>query len=280
MNASAPAPRLPAQILAAIGERTGRDARIEPLAGLSGRTVARVRGPRGSVVVKGPASAPEVAVARRLSGWLGRHGVRTPEVFAVIDTAQAGSWIVMEHLPRPLPRERWGDDDVVATLRTLHGLAPDLVEPLPGRYRPRWDEAMTTRAATTLAGDDAFVSQLRVLATRAQPLFEPRCVVSGDPNPLNWRIDDAGRPVLLDLERITVADPALDLAILLPGLPDRAATSAVISSYGAGAPTVDDVLLAKAWSVVELAATKADARPVRDVLAQLVPAFGDWVAEL
>ena len=188
--------------------------------------MARVQGTSRSVVVKGPVSTPEVEVARHFPELLLRHGVRVPRVFATPEAVDAGTWIVMEHLPDPLPQHRWGvDAQVIAMLRGLHTLPPDVVEELPGRYLPRWDDALTASAAAALGADDAVVGRLTVLAKRAQPLFDPRCVVSGDPNPLNWRVDGEQRPVLLDLERITVASPALDLAIVLAGLPDRSGGS-------------------------------------------------------
>lgn len=274
-------PSLPPEVLAAASACAGGITRIESLGGLSGRIVARVQGTGRSVVAKGPVSTPEVEVARRFPELLLRHGVRVPRVFATPETADDGTWIVMEYLPDPLPQGRWGaDEQVIAMLRALHTLPSDAVEDLPGRYLPGWDDALTASAASTLGADDAVVDRLAVLAERAQPLFDPRCVVSGDPNPLNWRVDGEQCPVLLDLERLTVASPALDLAIVLAGLPDRAAAAAVTAAYGSGAPTVDEVLLAKAWSVVELAATAADGTPAHDVVMYVRPAFFSWLEQL
>lgn len=281
MNSSDGVARLPSEVLSAAGVRTGRVARVERFGGLSGRVVAGVHGTNGSVVVKGPSPAAEVEVARRLPELLARHGVRIPKVFCVLDTADAGTWIVMQYLPRPLPRDRWGaDEQVIATLRSLHTIPPDTVDNLPERYRPKWDDSMTAGAAATLGTDDAVISRLTVLAERAQPLFDEQCVVSGDPNPLNWRVNDESDPILLDLERISLATPALDLAIALAGLPDRASAAAVISAYGAGAPTVDEVLLAKAWSVAELAAKAVHDSLAHDAIMQLRPALLPWLEQL
>lgn len=273
--------RLPPGVIHAAESVVGAVASLEPLGGLSGRTVVRAEGPEGAVVLKGPVPAAEAAAARGLSEELARHGVRTPQLYAVVEPRGAGTWLVMEHLPEPLPRERWGaDPEVVATLRGLHDMPHGLVSALPERYRPRWDAAMTANAAELLGADSSTRALLSELADRAQDLFEPRHVVSADPNPRNWRIDGDGRLVLLDLERITLATAALDLAILLPGLPDRAAAAAVVSSYGKTAPPVDDVLVAKAWSVVELAATGPDDAAVRDVVVQVAPAFLSWLQQL
>jgi aminoglycoside phosphotransferase (APT) family kinase protein len=271
---------LPAEVLRAAEHRTGAVAWIELLGGLSGRTVRAVHGEDASVVVKGPAPAPEVAVARGLRSTLGHHGVRTPTVFAVIETQGAGTWIVQEYLARPLPRERWGADaEVIGMLRALHAVPPGAVDGLPDQYRPSWDDVLTSAAAASLAADNATTDRLQQLARRAWPLFVPRLVISADPNPLNWRIDDHDRPVLLDWERITVASPAIDLAIVLPGLPDRASVAAVRAVYGEGAPSTDEVLLAKAWSVVEFAASAPPGGPNHDVTASIREEFLRWLQQ-
>lgn len=272
---------LPTRVLAAAAEHTGQVVRSEPLGGLSERTVVLLHGDRGSVVVKGPAPPAELAVARWPGGFLGQHGVTTPQVLRVVDTTGSGSWVVMEHLPRALPRERWGaDEHVVAVLRALHTVPTHLVASLPGRYRPAWDDALTAAATSALGADSTLRDRLMALCESAQRLFDPQCVVSADPNPLNWRLDEQDRPVLLDLERITLGTPALDLAIALPGLPDRASAAAMGAAYGAGAPSVDDILLAKVWSVVEFAAQAAADTRAQQAIADLLDAFPYWLDQL
>jgi thiamine kinase-like enzyme len=46
------------------------------------------------------------------------------------------------------------------------------------------------------------------------------CNISGDPNPTNWGIRDNGDLVLFDFERIGYGNPAIDLAITIPGFGD------------------------------------------------------------
>ncbi|MBE1878419.1 phosphotransferase family protein [Myceligenerans pegani] len=272
---------LPAAVVTAVARHAGGVEGIERLGGLSGRTVVAVHGRWRTVVVKGPVTRVEVAAATELVDPLARHGVRVPRTLAVVDATgdSAGDdWVVMEHLPRALPRERWGADGrVVDMLRGLHAMPRELVEHLSDRYRPRWDPSLTAAACVALDADQATAGRLADLAERAQDLFFPDRVVSGDPNPLNWRLDDHDSPVLVDWERITVASPAIDLAIVLPGLPDREAAASMVAAYGNDALGVDDILLAKAWTVVELAATAAAGSAAREVIEQIRASFLDWL---
>ncbi len=271
---------LPEEVLAALRAEVGAIASVDALGGLSGRTVAAVHGARGSLVVKGPAAAPEVAVATDLAAVLTDRGVRTPRTL-VIETAASAAWLLMEYLPEPLPRERWGADErVVGVLRALHSVPVDLVAGVGGRYRPGWDAALTSAAVTALDGDAALTDRLSRLAARSAHLFEPVAVVSGDPNPLNWRVDSSGAPVLLDWERLTLAHPAVDLGILLPGLADGEGAAAVAAVYGDPDLSAEDLLLAKAWSVVELAATAEPGTDARELIESIRDAVLSWFERL
>lgn len=272
---------LPEEVLEAAVARTGWPVRVARLGGMSGRTVARVHGDAGSVVAKGPVLEREAGAARWLAEPLARYGVRTVRVFSVLDTGRTGTWIVMEYLAAALPRERWGSDiEVIATLRAMHQVPRGTVANLAHRYRPKWDDATTVDAGRALGTDRVLIHRLTELAERAQPLFEEQNAIVGDPNPLNWRLDEDGHPVLVDLERLTVATPAIDLAIVMPGLPDRESAAEMIRRYGAGVVKVDDVLLAKAWSVVELAATAPHGSPASHVVTQIRASFLSWLGQI
>src|SRR5690606_41483087 len=196
----------------------GEPRRGETLGGLSGRRVVALHGDGATVVVKGPAPAAEVAVLGDFAPGLARLGVRTPRLHAVVEAE--GPWLVMEHLPDPLPQERWGaDPEVLAVLRRLHAAPVEPVLALPGRYRPRWDRDLTDAATRALALDGATSDRLDRLARRSAALFEPRGVVSGDPTPRNWRRAPDGAPVPPALARGTAARPAAHLATRRPGLP-------------------------------------------------------------
>ncbi|MCB8044061.1 hypothetical protein JM654_06985 [Microbacterium oxydans] len=107
MNAlkTAKAPKeIPVEVLRSAARVGGRLKGFEWLGGLSGRSVAALHGVSASVVVKGPAVAAEVEIAGRLAGDFERHGIRTPTIFAIVETSSAGTWLVMERLPTRCPK--------------------------------------------------------------------------------------------------------------------------------------------------------------------------------
>lgn len=247
---------------------------------MSGRTVLAVRG-RRTVVVKGPVRPAEEMVAGSLGDDLRRHGVRLPRTLAVVTTSDDGTWLVLEHVPDALPRGRWGADrDVVQVLQRFHALPPTLLDGLPDRYRPRWDDAMTDSALTALESSSDTRSAISDAQRRAEVALVGNRVISGDPNPMNWRVGAHGDPVPLDLERITLGAPALDLAILLPGLPARADAERLVTQYaalGGDAVAVGDVMVAKAFTVVELAAGSLPGTAAREAVHHLSTQLGAWL---
>lgn len=258
---------VPGGVLAEVERLVGHPYDATPLAGLSGATVVEVVGPCGRVVVKGPVGPAERHVTTVLEPALREGGVRIARCLAVVEQPR-GPWLVLEHLPRAWPRERWGaDPEALAVLCSLHAIDGSLPASVPGRFAPSWDDRLTRRAADLLG-----VAGLDDLQRRAGRLFEPVTVVSADPNPLNWRLDTDGRACLVDQGRLTLARPELDLAILLPGLPTRADVEEVVAAYGDGDP--DLVLLAKLWTVVEL----VDSPDGKEVARRLAPDLREWCA--
>lgn len=276
-------PGLPDDVVTAVVDLVGAPQAVEELGGLSARRVVAVQGTRERVAVKGPVDPPELAVAGQLGQVLRRQGVPLPETLSTIAASDGGVWLVLESLPDPLPRDRWGaDPETLTALSRLHSVDPSVLDGLPGRYQPRWDDRLD-RAGAILGLGPAEREVVDGLGTNAHRLTEPSRVVSGDPNPLNWRLDASGGVVLVDWERITVASPALDLAIMLPGFPDLAtARDAVVRyrSFG-GAPVVpDDLLVAKAFTVLELAAESGEGSAAGGVVEQVAPSFRAWLRAL
>lgn len=274
-----PTATVPAEVEHAVAGLVGEASGRTPLGGMSGRLVLAVHG-RREVVVKGPVHASEAAVAGALGARLRRHGVPVPVPLAVVGTAARGTWLVLEHLPDPLPRHRWGADPAaLALLRRLHQVPARALDTLTERYQPRWDDEMTV-AASAVLGLAGHESLLRRLQERWRVITAADCVVSGDPNPLNWRLNGDGEPVLLDWERLTVASPALDLAIMLPGLPTPSQATTIVRAYErAGGDSVDstDVLLAKVHTVLELAATATPGSAALDAVRGVAPEVSTWL---
>jgi hypothetical protein len=230
------------------------------------------------VVAKGDVHARERAFYERVT----IAGVRAPRHLGTVEVER--TWLLLEHLPDPLPRSRWGaDGEVLEVLHAVHVADKDLIAAVPTPFRPSWPEAMDAAARDVLELSDEAGAALAGVREAAQPLFEPVGVISGDANPLNWRLDATGRPVLLDWERVGLGHPAIDLATSMPGLPTGVEATSLATAYGAHggeAVTADEVLVAKAWSVVEFAAEAAAQPRLLGAVAQLRPELDQWLVEL
>lgn len=115
-------------------------------------------------------------------------------------------------------------------------------------------------------------------------LFEPTCLISGDPNPANWGLRDDGTLVLYDWERCTRAAPAIDLAITVPGLGNHDSFQKVAAVYDDSGQLTPGIARAKIWVVVEFLAGCAQERtvpsfPIEPLLEQ-IPAWLYDVAPL
>ena len=229
------------------------------LSGMGGRSVHRVEGGRGAVVVKAGAAAREAFFYRHLAPRL-PDTVRVPAC-EVYDGA-GGPYLLLEELAA-LPPDRWAGPEVYDVLVALHGV-PGPVE-LPDPFVPRWSADLAAGVVT----DPAVARVLELVRTETQPWLAGDTLVSGDPNPRNWTVRPDGGPVLLDWERVGLATGAVDLAIAVPGLPGpeeaaRAATGYREAASRAGQEPgipVDEmgraVLLVKTWTAVELLAQES-----------------------
>ncbi len=288
-----PALQLPEAVLQVVERTCGSLLTIEPLGGLSGSDVVRIRAESDSVVVKGGGRAAEAEFYRSVAPGLGARAVSVP---ALHWAGRVGGrwWLVLEDVPHPLPRERWGaDDELLTMLARLHG-----GEPLPrlrarDAYRPAWPVRATTRVLATFpAHEAAHLSPiLDAMRLAANHLFVPEHPLSGDANPCNWGVRADGTAVLFDWERFCRGSPAIDLATMLPGLgtPDeytglaRRYLVAVTSpmSRGETERLARDIGLAKAWTVVEFLAGAAE-RGLEDepTTIWLHSVFPGWVRSM
>jgi aminoglycoside phosphotransferase (APT) family kinase protein len=118
---------------------------------------------------------------------------------------------------------------------------------------------------------DKILTPLQNAQALWQRIDHNRCCISGDPNPTNWRVRDDGTLVLVDWERFGYGTPAIDLAILMPGLgsPDGKLETWIASNYvefwrmaNGEVPFLEATLtaqiqLAKLWTAVEFIAGAA-----------------------
>jgi thiamine kinase-like enzyme len=78
-----------------------------------------------------------------------------------------------------------------------------------------WDEESIERFQHLLP--HGIRTKVEYIREQVKALFIPFCCLSGDPNPTNWGVRDNGDLVLFDFERIGYGNPAIDLAITMPG---------------------------------------------------------------
>lgn len=218
--------------------------------GLTGRAVHRVKLENRSVVIKANVAPREAAFYRDFAPVLNVVGLRTPALEMCCES-NGELWLVLEAIPEPLPDKRWlADPQVLETLRKLHEFRFDHAPEFA--FQPAWTQAMNTHALQFLPKHlEEKLEDFRVLA---QPLLEPRNLISGDPNPMNWGVLENGEPVLFDWDRFGLGTPALDLAITVPGLGSRAEYEKVATTYRGktDAQLARGIALAKVWVIVDI----------------------------
>lgn len=271
---------------------------VDHLSGMSGAGVWRVRVAGNSLIVKASRSSREFDFYRSVAGPLGEIGVATPTLHW---SGRHGDsyWLFLEDVSEPLPQpdgETWRVDfRVLETLRRLHNAPLALCDAIPAVHEHSWTREMNASALECFPRDtaNALAPPLETLRREAQRLFEPRCLISGDPNPRNWGVRAGGVAVLFDWERLGRGSPAIDLAIAIPGLGNREMYQVQADDYNAVqldrdhtplpvASLVREIALAKAWSVVELMANFADGSSAIDagIIDWLIKAVPTWITAI
>lgn len=173
-------------------------------------------------------------------------------------------WLVIEHIPSPLPPERFlADAEMLGVLHRLHSI-PFRFNSMSGNvahlYEPKWTESMTSSIVQFLpeGKQNELIAFLGALRKSAEQLFLPKCFISGDPNRTNCGLRADGSLVLFDWERFGLGTPPLDLAIATPGLPsiiDIRKTAQAYALHSSADIDVDalarDIAVAKVWNIVE-----------------------------
>jgi thiamine kinase-like enzyme len=218
--------------------------------GLSGCVVYRVQLEDRNVVVKANVAPREAEFYRDFAAVLKAHNIRTPKLEMITESG-GETWLVIENIPAPLPDQRWlADPQVLEMLRNLHEFKFDHTPEFA--FRPTWTQAMNAHALQFLPKQ--LEEKLEELRALAQPLLEPRNLISGDPNPMNWGVLENGDLVLFDWDRFGLGTPALDLAITVPGLGSREEYAKVAATYR-GKPDdklAREIALAKVWAIVDI----------------------------
>jgi thiamine kinase-like enzyme len=218
--------------------------------GLSGCAVYRVQLENHNVVVKANVAPREAEFYRDFAPILKAHGIRTPKL-EMYCHSNGELWLVLEAIPKPLPDKRWlADPQVLEMLRKLHEFKFDHAPEFA--FQPTWTQAMNAHALQFLPKQ--LEEKLETCRALAQPLLEPRNLISGDPNPMNWGVLENGDLVLFDWDRFGLGTPALDLAITVPGLGSTEEYAKVAAMYR-GKPDdklAREIALAKVWAIVDI----------------------------
>ncbi len=211
-----------------------------------------VHGSREDAVLKLGIEAPEEAFYREASGSLQAAGLRVPTLLASGDNPR---WVLLEYLPWSLPRKRWGRDPAaIRYLARWHALAPMVLDAgvFPS-YTFRWDDNLISLDLDPSPG--VLVGRF---SDELHEIFSSVGWVHGDTNVTNWRIAPDGALALTDWARLGRAHPAIDLAILQPGLPDWDALSDLADAYCTLRPQAGParrlarfMALAKWWSALD-----------------------------
>lgn len=236
-----------------------------------------------SLIVKTSSSPREQSFYVHHADALRSAGVDVPHLIQSGTDEQGNYFIVIEHILRALPKEQWRHNShQVEMLSRLHRATWGSAQShIADPFRPRWTSDMTEHVLDWFARS-LHSTEIRQQLLDAQTLWETlnfnQCCISGDPNPTNWCQRYDGSLVLVDWERFGYGTPAIDLAILLPGLgsDDGSAEAWLAGEYIAHwrqtelADVMDDnqlaaeIRLAKLWTVVEFVSNATMSRSKRD----------------
>ncbi len=200
-------------------EYVGTPYTTERISGVGGPGCHVVRGSRGEAILKYEIPEREEYFYRVVAPRLSREGLASASLLA---SGTSPTWILLERLPSTLPTDRWqGDRDVMRYLARWHQLSDHLVPDLRVGYDYAWD-GHAFEELTGWVGTDTLSRLESIVDERHDAfldLFEPITWIHGDPNPTNWLLTASGDVTLVDWSRFGKANPALDLAVSIPGMP-------------------------------------------------------------
>jgi hypothetical protein len=245
----------------ALTERFGQWLDTERLGGKSGAAVYRLRFTHGSAILKASTNPAEYHFYAQSAPSLRRQGIGIPALLGCTH-AENNFWLALEDIAQPLPRQL--DLRLITMLARLHRLPTSLLDLPQAHFAPDWTPTLTKQAVDCFEPhlQPSVRHQLERWQQDDSRLFEPECFISGDPNPANWGVRSDGTLVLFDWERFCRAAPAIDLAIIIPGLGTREQYQEVATAYLRERESSDhpyqadvdrlaeDITRAKVWTVV------------------------------
>ncbi|GGX38018.1 phosphotransferase family protein [Saccharospirillum salsuginis] len=209
-----------------------------------------------TAIHKAPVHPTEAYFYQEILCQPGASGISAPDVFAV--SPSEGMWI--EYIPHAVHPSETGQPDFMQALAEIH--EADLNLDRDRLFPYRWTTQDTERAIDRFEPDQQRLIDrwLPDFFDRQSSVFEPVCPVSGDTNAFNWGRRENGDLVLFDWERFGMGSPAMDLAPMIPGLPDIELVDRYCSAYldvrhtaGFHSESIrSQVLTTMAWLVIEV----------------------------
>jgi Phosphotransferase enzyme family len=272
----------------------GKLIEVELLSGLSGAKVYRLSFAATKLVLKSSPNPREAEFYLTYAEMFSQAGVSLPH-FYFAHSENSLNWLVLENIPHPLPQERWqADEQVLRVLANLHQIKHPVADAFDF-FQPKWTSEMSRVALSKLetASAKKFESRLEELRIEAQSLFKPTNFISGDTNPRNWGVRGEDSPVLFDWERIALGSAAIDVAIVIPGLPAIAAFELFARKYLRLSPNFEanptndlptfirQLKLAKLWTVIEFLSHNSDNNPdLASASLKIARLFPQWFENL
>lgn len=204
---------IPKEVINYLVPKYGSPIGITDMGGLNSGEVYRLDFKTQSFIAKKVPHKREMDFYEQLVPTFNQAGILVPYLEWSGSTLKL-PWVVIEHIPSALPEYRWeADEEVIEYLAKIHNLP--VTSKIPNLYRPVWDDSMNLRVLDCFDPKDhkKLTGLLGPICAKAQHLFEPQCMISGDPNPKNWGLRTDGSLVQFDWQYIGLGTPALDLAI-------------------------------------------------------------------
>lgn len=237
------------------------------------------------VIHKTPVSPTEAYFYREVLTQPGASCISAPNLLA----ANPGNGLWIEYIPHAVDQAETCHPDFMRALAAVHEAELSLDN---SRLFPfRWIAADTERAIARFEPEQRRLidRHLPVYFDRQASIFDPVGPVSGDTNAFNWGRRDSGELVLFDWERFGVGSPAIDLAPMIPGLPEIDLVDRYCSAYLGVREDVQmhpeelrkQVLTVMAWVVIEVVNILHDRgkAQVERYMEWFNRRFGRWLVE-
>ncbi|MGG0240134.1 phosphotransferase family protein [Bacillus rhizoplanae] len=256
-----------------IKDNYGDPKKINELSGVNkgrGTSCVRLLFEKTSVIVKNTVYRREYDVYNHVTSFFYSKKIHIPNTYYTYNEEKS-YWFVIEDIPLSFSKTRWkGDTEQIKYLFTLHSNTWNQNLNINEPFIFQWSKSLDNKALKLLPVDlKTVIEDLRIAS---KDIFSQLCCISGDPNPTNWGMRNNNQLVLFDWERIGYGFPAIDLAIIIPGLgtTDKSLETHIANTYlnfwkatsisfpYSTSELIQQITVAKIWSVLDFIVNNAD----------------------